>query len=60
LTSEIHALTTSIGFLFNIFVAKPTAIPDVPFKITVGTIGKKYSGSIFSPSSILLPSNSKS
>jgi hypothetical protein len=41
-------------------VAKPTAIPDVPFNITVGTIGKKCSGSILSPSSILLSNNSKS
>jgi hypothetical protein len=33
-------------------VAKPTAIPELPFKRTVGIIGKKYLGSISLPSSI--------
>ena len=44
--TERQALTTVLGFLFKMLVAKPTAIPEDPFKITVGTIGKKYSGSI--------------
>jgi len=41
-------------------VANPTAIPEDPFKITVGTIGRKKSGSISTPSSILLLRRSKS
>jgi hypothetical protein len=40
--------------------AKPTAIPDPPLIKTVGIIGKKNLGSIFSPSSSLYSNNSKS
>ena len=39
--------------LFNTLEAKPTAIPLEPFNNTVGMIGKKYLGSIDSPSSSL-------
>jgi hypothetical protein len=44
----------------RIFEANPTAIPLEPFMRTVGTMGKKYSGSIISPSSSLCFNNSKS
>ena len=55
-----HASITSLGLRLSTFVANPTAIPEDPFKITVGTIGKKYSGSISTPSSTLEVNNSKS
>ena len=46
--------------LFKTLEANPTAIPEDPFSKTVGTIGRKYSGSIISPSSSLNLRSSKS
>ena len=39
--------------LFRTLEANPTAIPEEPFNNIVGMIGKKYFGSITSPSSSL-------
>mgnify|MGYP004134537415 CR=1 FL=1 len=41
-----HALITVLGFLFKMLVANPTAIPEDPLRMIVGTMGRKYSGSI--------------
>jgi hypothetical protein len=55
---SVNRFNTSIYyiliFLFKTFDAKPTAIPDDPFNNIVGIIGKKYLGSIDSPSSSIL------
>ena len=55
-----QASIISLISLFNILDANPTAIPDPPFIKTVGTIGRKNFGSIFSPSSSLYSNRSKS
>ena len=50
----------SKGFRFRILEEKPTAIPDDPLIKIVGMIGRKYLGSISTPSSSLYSNNSKS